>query len=454
MTKTRLHSLYLLIAGSVVFLALGFAVETTAKVHLIDYLPIYFAPRALIQHADPYNEQEVMRVYSEEKNEKNSSEAVVKLVATRYLYPPTQFLFTALFALFPWIVACRLWLTLIAGSFLLGAYLFWSTGADFAPVIAGLLTGFYVANSEVLVVLGNAGAVAVGLCIVAVWCLVQDRFALAGILCLAVSLAIKPQDSAMVWLYFLLAGGVYRKRAWQTLLAVIAIGLPGILWVSSVAPNWYQEMQANVRSLFAGGALNDPAVRGRNVAELLVSLQTVSSAFTNNQQIYDAISYLVCAPILFGWMYFVLRSKPSPANAWLALACITPLSLVAVYHHVYDSKILLITIPACALLWAKGGSTAKMALLVSGAALALTGDLSCTVMVFFIRGLHLNATGIWGQAQNALQALPIPLGLLVMSVFYLWALASTRSTTQLLPEDAIAPPAFLSNKHRTPEREY
>ena len=38
-------------------------------------------------------------------------------------------------------------------------------------------------------------------------------------MCLAISLMLKPHDAGLVWLYFLLAGGIYRKRALQALVA-------------------------------------------------------------------------------------------------------------------------------------------------------------------------------------------------------------------------------------------
>jgi len=46
----------------------------------------------------------------------------------------------------------------------------------------------------------------------------------AGILCFAISLAVKPHVAGMVLLYFLLANARYRKRALQTL-AVTALTL-------------------------------------------------------------------------------------------------------------------------------------------------------------------------------------------------------------------------------------
>jgi hypothetical protein len=86
----------------------------------------------------------------------------------------------------------------------------------------------------------------VSLSAVAVWCFLRERFVLAGILCLAVALAVKPQDSGLVWLYFLRAGGVYRKRALQTLLATAVLSLPGVLWVWHASPHWFAEWQSNV----------------------------------------------------------------------------------------------------------------------------------------------------------------------------------------------------------------
>jgi len=82
-------------------------------------------------------------------------------------------------------------------------------------VVCGALIGFFLANCELLIVLGNMAGVAIGLCVVAVWCFLRERYVAAGIFCLAISLAIKPHDSGLVWLYFLLAGGIYRRRALQ-----------------------------------------------------------------------------------------------------------------------------------------------------------------------------------------------------------------------------------------------
>ena len=66
MTKARLDGLYLLLLGSVVFVLLGAVLERTAPAPMLDFRALYYPARCLLQHCDPYNETEVLRVYQAE----------------------------------------------------------------------------------------------------------------------------------------------------------------------------------------------------------------------------------------------------------------------------------------------------------------------------------------------------------------------------------------------------
>ena len=143
-------------------------------------------------------------------------------------------------------------------SFLVAAYLMWSLAADYAPVVSGALICIFLFGSGLLLEIGNAAGITISLCVIAVWCFFKEQFVPTGILCMALSLAIKPHDAGLVWLYFLLAGGLYRKRALQTLAVTVVLGLPAILWVSHVAPHWIAELQTNLQATSARGDLNDP----------------------------------------------------------------------------------------------------------------------------------------------------------------------------------------------------
>jgi hypothetical protein len=438
MTRARLDGLYLLLLGSVVFILLGAALENAAPSPLADFRALYYPARCLIQHDDPYMEGEVLRIYRAEGGDRPSDAAKVRQIATQNVYLPTAFSFTVPFAMLPWGPARMLWMTLTVGSFIFASFLIWNLGANYAPILSGALIGFLLANSEILIVTGNAAGIVVSLCAVAVWCFLRERFVPAGILCLAVSLAIKPHDTGLVWLYFLLAGGVYRKRALQTLLAAVAISLPGVLWVWRIAPHWMRELHFNILAFSVHGGINDPglASTGGHGLDMLISLQTAISVFRDDPRIYNAASYLVCAPLLLAWAFVTLRSRPSFARAWLALAAIAALSMLPVYHRQVDAKLLLLTVPACAMLWAEGGLIGWLALLVNTAGFVLTGDIPWAIFLGLINNLHLPTTWLSGQILMAAQVFPAPLILLVMGIFYLWVYVRRCSGPAPLPAAA------------------
>jgi len=422
MTRARLDGLYFLLIASVMFVLLGAVLEHASNLSMQDFRVIYYSAQSLVHQSDPYNESEVLRAYQPEGVNHPQDAARERAMASRLTYFPTSFSFTVPLAMLPWNAARLLWMALTMGGLILASFLAWSLAADYAPIVAGVLIGFLLANSEVLVILGNSAGIAVSLCVVAVWCFLRGRFIPAGILCFAMSLAIKPQDGGLIWLYFLLAGGVYRKRALQTLLALVVLTLPGVLWVWHVSPHWMQELHANILAFSAHGGLNDPGPASTNGygLSMMTNLQTVFSLFRDDPGVYNPASYLVCAPLLLAWAFVTLRSRPSPKRAWLALAAVTALSMLPVYHRLNDAKLLLLTVPACAMLWAEGGLIGWLALLLDSAALVLTGDIPWVILGGFIKSLHISTTGPSGQMTRAALGLPTPLLLLLMGVFYLW----------------------------------
>lgn len=420
-TRARREGLYLLLLGCVAFLLLGTALEDTSPAAMVDFRMMYFSARTLVQHFDPYNENEVLRISQAEGGNRPWDTASPRHVM-QYIYLPTAFSLTAPFAILPWRPAHLLWLALTIGGLILAAALIWNLGNEYAPVVSGALIGFLLANSELLVVTGNVAGIAIALCAIAVWCFARERFVLVGILSLAMSLAAKPHDAGLVWFYFLLAGGVYRKRALQTLLATVAIGSLAVVWVWRVAPHWIEEWRSNLSALSTHGAMSDPglASAGAHGLGMLVNLQPVVSFFRDDPRIYNMATYLVCVPLLLVWALVSLRSRPSPQRAWLAIAAIAALTMLPVYHRQQDTKLLLLTVPACAMLWSEGGSIGWLALLVNGAGFVLTGDLPWAILLGFISLMPPPATVIGTRILISVQVFPVPLILLSMGVFYLW----------------------------------
>ena len=435
MTKARLDGLYLVLLGSVALILLGIALGSVTPNRMNDFKVVYYPARCLIQHCDPYSETEVMDVYRAGGQEFPSETAANRVIVTRYIYPPTAFSLTVPFAILPWWPAHILWMALTVGSLIFASFLIWNLGANYAPILSGALIGFLLANSELLIVLGNPSGIVISLCVVAVCCFLRERFVPVGILCLAISLAVKPQEAGLLWLYYLIAGKVYRKRAMQTLLATVAISLPGVLWTWYVSPHWMQELHSNILAFSVHGSISDPSPisTGPHGAVQMINLQTVASVFWDDPRIYNPVTYLVCAPLLLIWVFVTLRSRPSPKRAWLALAAVAALSLLPVYHRQYDAKILLLTVPACAMLWAEGGLIGRFALLVNTAGFVLTGDLLSAILRVLIDNAHLPATKLSMKTLTVVDVFPGPLILLIMGIFYLWIYVSRSSAPDSPP---------------------
>jgi hypothetical protein len=433
MTKARLDGLYMLLLGSVVFLLLGAALARTFSVPMVDFRVLYYPARCLVQHCDPYNEGEVLQVVQAEKDARLLNSATIRNILTRYMYPPTVFSFTVPFALLPWGPAHILWMTLLICVIIFASFLIWDLGSDYLPTLSGFFVGFVLANSELLVITGNVAGIAISLCVVAVWCFFRGRYVWAGILCLAVGLVIKPHDTALIWLYFLLSDRANRKRALQTLFATVVVSLPAVLWVWHVSPHWLQELHSNILAFANHGDMNDPGLdsSGAHGIGMLVSLQAVIGIFWDDPRIYNPASYLIFAPLLLAWVIITLRSRFSPSGAWLGIAAIAALSMLPVYHRLQDTKLLLLTVPACAMLWARRGLAGWLALLVTASGFVLTGDLPWAVFLSLIHLLRLPTTGLTSELLIGLQVLSTPLILLAMGIFYLWVYArhSLRATT-------------------------
>jgi hypothetical protein len=426
----------MLLLGGLVFIMLGAVLENAVPVSLTDFRALYYPARCLLQHHDPYKTRDVEHVYEAEGHTPDT--AATRQIATQNVYPPTSFIMSIPFALLPWGPAHLLWLLLIFASVLLASILIWDLGAEYAPILSGFMIGFLLANSEVLAMTGNAAGIAISLCCIAVWCFFRERFVRAGILCLAVSLAVKPHDAGLVWLYFLLAGGVYRRRAWQVLLVMIALTLSSILWIWLVSPHWMQEMHTNLLAYSLPGGTNDPSASAMG-PEGVIDLQSATSFFWSDPRIYNLASYLICAPLLLAWALAAFRSRFSQARAWLALAAfrsrfsqarawlalaaIAALSMLPVYHRQYDAKLLLLAVPACGLLWARGGRARWFALGLTAMGLVTTGDFFWTTALGIARNPSLRATGVLWQSLMIALRFSVPVILLAMSIFYVWVFA-------------------------------
>jgi hypothetical protein len=106
--------------------------------------------------------------------------------------------------------------------------------------------------------------------------------------------------------------------------------------------------------------------------------------------------------------------------------------MLPVYHRQYDTKLLLLTVPACALLFIERRSVGWLALLVTAAGFVLNADIPWVIFLALIKTFHAPTTGLAGKILIGVQVFSAPLILLVMGIFYLWIYAR-RSAAHSAP---------------------
>ncbi len=450
MTKARAAILLLLLMSSMLSVLWGFALERSARGIIVDLKVVYLGTRCLLEHRDPYNENDLKAVYQAEGGE-NSSNPVALTEVPRVvlqLYFPTTYFCIAPFALLPWSVAQLFWTGFTVATFTLAAFLIWTLAQAYASNVAFYLIAFLLANCGILFAGGNPAGLAIALCVVAVWCFLKNQYVLAGIFCLALSLELKPHDTGLIWLYFFLAGGTHRKRALQTLALTAVLALPAILWIFHVSPHWMQELAANLSATSARGEVNDPGSSslGRSGGGLIIDLQTVIGAFCDDPRVFNPVTYLVCGPLLFGWMIVTVRARATLLKDYLGLAAIAPLTMLPVYHRPHDAKLLLLTIPVCAMLVAEGGLPGRIGLLLNSLAILITSDLPLGMLAILTKDLQLSTGSPPSKMMTIFFARPIPIVLLALGSFYLWLykrLCLDKSGAGDTPDDS----RFLKSGH-------
>jgi hypothetical protein len=420
MTKARIWGMILVCIGAgIVLLVQAFVLRIKPPDAVQDFIGSYYSAHCLLRRCDPYNPNDVLRTFRAEGGERSLSDPVTRDIITRYLYPPSAFAVMVPLSLMPWTTAHISWAVLSSCSLIIAAYLALDLSFQGAPVLGGALIGYLLANSYVIVVLSNPSELVISLCVIGVWCFLRERFVAVGILCMALSLAVKPQIGGLIWLYFLLAGGVFRKRALQTLLVTALMSVPLIVWVWVVAPHWNEELHANLMHFSAKGGITDPGPSSETANEL-VNLQVIVSRFDDQPFVYNLVSYLLMVPLILSWVAITVGTRVSQAKAMFALAAIAPLSMLPIYHHFYDTKLLLLTVPALSLLWVRRDRVSWIALVLTAGAFFITGDISHRFIVHLVLGWHPLRIGLGEWCTRALVVFPAPLILLFTGTFYLW----------------------------------
>jgi hypothetical protein len=392
----------------------------------------------LLRQEDPYLQGNRLAEYEKDRSIRPDETAWTRQEGTRFVYPPTLLLFIAPLALLPYKLARIIW---YAGStllFIAASFLAWKAGSKINPTFGGVMAFLYLIGSSSMLCTANPAASALSLCIIGGYCIVRNEFAFLGTIALACSLAIKPHDSGIVWLYFLLAGGKYRLRSLHAFAIALLLGVISISWVAKSSPHWSGELKSDLRIETATGGTNDPGPTGPSsrIIGTIICLQRIFSLICNEPSFYNSCSYLIGGILLAIWAKSVLNSKPTVENAWVALSTGAFLTLLPIYHRLNDSKLALISIPACCMFWMSGDRSRKTAAWAILIACILTMDLSRFLILSFAMS---SGQSSYAPALSKIEAvcasIMTPLALFLAAVITLKACVSvSRTSNEYAPD--------------------
>jgi hypothetical protein len=202
-------------------------------------------------------------------------------------------------------------------------------------------------------VLGQPAAFAISLVIIASYLFLRGRSPALGAFVLMLSVAVKPQIGGLLAIYFL-AQKPYRRYAAIALTGaftlLVCAGLS--LRLHPQSANWSSTLRANLAATLGPGGSADPR-QANQEAVGDTNLQTLTSIFFVEARTFNLVAYAIFLGLLTAWIMVVPWSNVSLETHFLALAALSILSILPMYHRFYDTRLLLLTVPAVAVIFQK-----------------------------------------------------------------------------------------------------
>ncbi len=315
-----------------------------------DFISPYTQTRAWMKGLDPYSPANLVGLWPDgaqrfdflQKDLADGSLVLKRGIPTAY--PPTTFVLLAPIAALPYRVAHAVWLlmsflacvgSVLALASLVGfhrdqpsTYIFCAIAFALAPFHTGLAAGSIV-------------IVAVAACALSTWAAARQNNIAAGIL-LAVAIGLKPQIGLPFLFYYLL------RRRWRVVglaSAIVAVlAVIAILYLSLHHTPWLGNYRYDGRILFARGSLGD-FTEANPIRFGLINLQVLVYTFLPDRSLATLAAFGICGIMCVWWLLLLRRNRSSAPELLelelLEIGALTVLSLLPVYHRLYDASLLI-----------------------------------------------------------------------------------------------------------------
>jgi hypothetical protein len=338
-TKPDLHLLVVCIASLMLFAVGGAGVFHASN----DFVPVYAGARCLVHGCDPYDTSQLEPEFFQAGGQPSDLPSWQIDVP---VYPPSTFLALAPIALLRFPVARLVWFLLNGCLFAIAAGLILSICPPPHRWLATIMVSFFVLTAGILLVLGQPAVFAISLVVIGSCLFLRGRFVPLGAFLFFLSLAVKPQIGGFIVLYFL-AQRIYWRYA-----AVALAGAALLLLCASLvlgrhprSAGWASTLRANLSATLSPGGSADP--RPANPQAIGdENLQALTSIFMAKAGQFNAAAYAIFLALFGAGMLVVLRANRGPELHMVALGALSILTLMPVYHRFYDTRLLLLSVPA------------------------------------------------------------------------------------------------------------
>jgi hypothetical protein len=344
--KLNLHFLVLGVSA-LVFLVVG---GQRAFRFSHDLVPVYTGAGCLLQGCDPYSISQL-----EEQFFQRGGRGVdlPSWEIDMPVYPPSTFLVLSPLLLLRYPAARFFWFVLNGGLFILSAVLVLSGCPRSNRWLATSLVSVILATSGILLVVGQPATFAISLIIIGSYFFLRIRFLPLCAFLFMLSIAVKPQLGGIIVFYFL-GQKTYRRYAAFAVAGALALLLSAglTLRMHPHSANWTSSLRANLTSTLSPGGSADPRPANQEAIGDM-NLQSVTSIFFAEAGTFNYVAYLIFLVLLAVLIIVVPWSRASAETHVLALAALSILTLMPVYHRFYDTRLLLLTVPAVLLIFEK-----------------------------------------------------------------------------------------------------
>ena len=315
-----------------------------------DFVPVYTGARCLLHDCNPYDTKQLEQQFFQaggHPGELPSWDIDVPV------YPPSTFLALSPLALFPFPAARLIWFLINVCFFVISAAMILSLSPPPHRWLATGLASFFLLTGGILLVLGQPAIFSISLLVIGCCLFLRGRYLSLASALWVLSLVVKPQIGGLIILYFLMQ----RMHARYAVVAMtgafgVLVSAGVVLSVHPHSADWLGTLQSNLSSTLSPGGSADP--RPANPQAIGdTNLQALTSIWVNPAHAFNLCAYALFVCLLLILIVAVAWKGARSALHWPALAALVVLSLLPVYHRFYDTRLLLLTVPAVLVVFQK-----------------------------------------------------------------------------------------------------